>query len=774
MGAVPRRLVKRWRDLLAGVLVGLVPFAAYYRLWLSGPRAEHLFGDTNGQYWPDLVFFYRAFTRFQLPLWNPFERGGVSMLSEPEAGVLYPLNWLLAAFGAVIGGMPFVMIEIKACLHLAIGGAALFAWLRRRGLGAGAAAVGGVVYELGPYTAGNAYFSLVWPQAWLPVLMLSADWLLEGGGVLAAMATAAATFLVVVAGSPPTAFYVALVAVPYVALRAALVARREGLRPWLARTRGPLLLAALLAALACYPSVRGTFEAMRASARAVRTFAYVSESPLPTREWLGVALRAASGGYVYVGLPSLMLAALGLARWRARAEALLFGALGLFGLLLMFGAATPVLGWFYDAVPPCRLFRICVRYVFLIQVSVSVLAAHGFAALSEIRPPALRRPSRTLRGRVLLAASLALPLAVTLALVVEAIRRAAGAPRLTEDLHWLLLGGAVTIGIAIVTALRPRFAPALGAVMALVVAVDLGAMAHRAGVQHQGRFDARSTVVSGEWVARMQAEADTDRIFGEFGLAWRPGPRLGLRDLRGYLVALIGQRMLDVYAQIEQSAAASRPVQRAVATALGPPVSRPLAQLRQERRRHRGHRASRGRRVRGRRTGTVCLLGAGGARRADGRGGPHRPREPRSPRGARSGRRGRGRRRPRTPHGPRAARGGQAREPYPVVDALHGRRSLGGLPGRQRDMVSRLAGPGRRPRGARIARERHHAGPRSARGQARRRGALPPRIRALSARAGAGRLAGDPWLGGGSCGATPPRSRRGLSAGAGLRPFIMR
>ncbi len=527
--------------MLRAALLGLAPFVAYYRLWLSGPRAEHLFGDTNGQYWPDLVFFYRAFTHFQLPLWNPFERGGVSMLSEPEAGVLYPLNWLLAAFGAVLGGMPFVMIEIKACLHFAIGGVALFAWLRRRGLTASAAAIGGVVYELGPYTAGNAYFSLIWPQAWLPVLMLSADWLLEGGGALAAMATAAAGFLVVVAGSPPTAFYVALVALPYVGLRAVLVARREGVREWFVRTRGPLLLAMLLTALACYPSVRGTFEAMRASARAVRTFAYVSESPLPTREWLGLALRAASGVYVYIGLPSLMLAALGLTRWRARAEAALFGALGALGLLLMFGAATPVLHWFYDAVPPCRLFRICVRYVFLIQVAVSVLAAHGFAALSELRAP---------QRRVFFAASLGLPLAAGSVLVVAAMLRASDAPKLTEDLHWLLLGAAMTSAIALVTALWPRLSPSLGVAMTLVVAIDLGTMAHRAGVQHPGRFDAGSTVVSDEWVTPMKAEADADRIFGEFGLAWRPGPRLGLRDLRGYLVALVSQRLLDVYAQI--------------------------------------------------------------------------------------------------------------------------------------------------------------------------------------------------------------------------------
>ena len=129
---MPSRLLNRWRDAVALALVGLVPFGTYWRLWVAGRRAEYLYGDTCGLYWPDLVYLYRAFTHLQLPLWNPFERGGVSMLSEPEAGVLYPLNWLLVAIGAVSGGMPFVMIEVKACMHLAIGGVAMFALLRRR------------------------------------------------------------------------------------------------------------------------------------------------------------------------------------------------------------------------------------------------------------------------------------------------------------------------------------------------------------------------------------------------------------------------------------------------------------------------------------------------------------------------------------------------------------------------------------------------------------------------------------------------------------------
>ncbi len=44
----------------------------------------------------------------------------------------------------------------------------------------------------------------------------------------------------------------------------------------------------------------------------------------------------------------------------------------------------------------------------------------------------------------------------------------------------------------------------------------------------------------------MQSEVAQDRVFAEFGLAWNAGNRLGLRDLRGYSVALNSQRLVDL------------------------------------------------------------------------------------------------------------------------------------------------------------------------------------------------------------------------------------
>ena len=488
-----------WEEstLISAALLTLLPFAAYYRLWLTGPGAAYLAGDTNGTYWSDLAFLYRAIVHGQLPLWNPFERGGMPAIADPEAGVLYPVNWALAALGAAFGGVPFVLIEIKACLHLAIGGAAMFVFSRRRGLSPSAAVVGGVVYELGPFTIGHAYYSFVWPPAWLPAAMAAADWLLEGGGALAAAAVAAGTFLVVVAGSPPTAFYCALIAVPYFCVRAAGMVRREGLRPFLARVGGPLATAGLLTVVSCYPNVRATFEAMQHSERAVRTFAFLAKrggftanSVIPAR----LILRGYHAPDIYLGFPAPLLAVVGAVRAPRRAEAATFALLAVFGFALMLGDATPLLRWLFDWVPPFpALSQTACDTCSSSRPLIALPAAHGFDALFELRPCS-------------------------------------------------------SIDIKADTPARAW----IGAVVALLIAIDLGSTVYDVTTTREGRFDPSAASVSAAWVPRLVRTSDAYRVYSEFGLPWRPGSRLGLRDMRGYTSPLTMKRLFDVYGRLRE------------------------------------------------------------------------------------------------------------------------------------------------------------------------------------------------------------------------------
>ena len=55
-------------------------------------------GDTLFYIYPYWEHRARAFLSGQIPLWNPYIFMGSPFLANPQAGVLYPLNWLLTPF----------------------------------------------------------------------------------------------------------------------------------------------------------------------------------------------------------------------------------------------------------------------------------------------------------------------------------------------------------------------------------------------------------------------------------------------------------------------------------------------------------------------------------------------------------------------------------------------------------------------------------------------------------------------------------------------------
>ncbi|SVD87653.1 uncharacterized protein METZ01_LOCUS440507, partial [marine metagenome] len=55
-------------------------------------------GDTLYYIYPYWEHRARTFLSGQIPLWNPYIFMGSPFLANPQAGVLYPPNWLLTPF----------------------------------------------------------------------------------------------------------------------------------------------------------------------------------------------------------------------------------------------------------------------------------------------------------------------------------------------------------------------------------------------------------------------------------------------------------------------------------------------------------------------------------------------------------------------------------------------------------------------------------------------------------------------------------------------------
>ena len=103
-------------------------------------------GDAFLYFYPYWDYRARVLLSGHLPLWNPYLFMGAPFLANPQAGVLYPLNWPLVFFPVPLA----VKISILAHLILALVGAQLFA---RRALGQSslAALLSALLFTLGGY-----------------------------------------------------------------------------------------------------------------------------------------------------------------------------------------------------------------------------------------------------------------------------------------------------------------------------------------------------------------------------------------------------------------------------------------------------------------------------------------------------------------------------------------------------------------------------------------------------------------------------------------------
>ena len=134
---------------VACVATGAILFA----LAFTSPVLAHFsrIGEVND--WDRLldmqwVPFYTVSHFHQLPLWNPYECGGVPLLGNPQSRFLSPFFLLHLLFGPVIG------FHLEIILHLAIAWSGGYVLARVQGLSPLASTLCGSIY------AGSSWFSL--------------------------------------------------------------------------------------------------------------------------------------------------------------------------------------------------------------------------------------------------------------------------------------------------------------------------------------------------------------------------------------------------------------------------------------------------------------------------------------------------------------------------------------------------------------------------------------------------------------------------------------
>lgn len=399
--------------------------------------------------------------RGELPLWNPYSCSGLPLLATLQAGVFYPPAWLALVLPAKIA------LEVRVLAETVLAGGFAAALFHRWSGSRAAGVLGGLLYVFACVLGQGFWPPSVSALVWLPPILACVDALCRGWSARWWCLLVACTALQLVAGFPQFAVYTWYLAGPWALVRLASL-RWRGTVSWsIAAARAGALAAGILVAagvagVQLLPSLELVAESQRAVPLSREQVHYrPGEVPLSPAGVLANAVdpspKLVSLGYGpgagYLGIPTLLLAALGVAAgWRSARTWLLLG-LGGAALVLSGGFLGPAPGLYalFAALPTGGMFRDPERLRLLSFLSVIALAVLGFARLDR----GARQAGRGERIGALVLVSLA---ALAIALVGQegAAVRAAGAAALVG----LAIGGsgapgrarAAAVGLLVLTA----------------------------------------------------------------------------------------------------------------------------------------------------------------------------------------------------------------------------------------------------------------------------------------------------------------------------------
>ena len=387
----------------ADLLLRMEPFRAHAAEY-GFERVQNPMLDPIQQHWPWRKFAAEQVRQDQVPLWNPYMGCGAPFLANNQSAPFYPETWLFylldvdAAFGWA------------ALMYMLLAGWGMYWYLRTIACRPLAAVTGALAFMLCGFAVGwMAYPTLRSVPAWLPLMLVGYEKMLQGEARPWWLLSALAVGMQFLAGHLQISSFVLLVFIGYVvfgALRQADTALRWRMVGYGA---GALLIGCMIGAVQVLPVVELVQMASRTAHPYdyIRRFALVPASlltglmpdlfgnPVDYNYW-GEHLVTVGRAYLetvwYVGVATLLLAAMGIALWRRQLTWFWLGVV-LVGAGLAWGTWLYWLA--YQVLPPIRTLPGISRAVIVVDVGLAVLAAMGVEAI--LRAIEARQASRVLR-----------------------------------------------------------------------------------------------------------------------------------------------------------------------------------------------------------------------------------------------------------------------------------------------------------------------------------------------------------------------------------------
>lgn len=365
-------------------------------------------------FWPNIEYIKQTLSEFGMPpLWRTLIFSGSPFDVDPQSGIWYLPNLVHLIFPAAVG------FNLLFMLHTIAGGWGMRLWAQSSGISRAGAWLAAFAYAFTPRTfshLGFGHVGLVYAAAYIP-------WVLWAGGEVGrGRWRRAGAFGLALGGQiilhPQLALYTGAVAGVYaLALIFAEHRRTTGPTPWKAIIGGGVLastLALAVSAAQLLPMLRFAPLSARAHLESAKTVV----SSLPLRYLWGLILadhRGFMDYMLYVGLPVLALAVLGINRRRRCCGGWFWGIFVGLALLYALGDNAPLYGWMARILPLQTWLRAPARIWFLAAAALAFLAGGG---MDRLVAGARGRGRRALNLSAAALGSLSLGLGLGYALVV--------------------------------------------------------------------------------------------------------------------------------------------------------------------------------------------------------------------------------------------------------------------------------------------------------------------------------------------------------------------
>ncbi|MYD08488.1 MAG: YfhO family protein [Chloroflexi bacterium] len=354
----------------------------FWRLFtpIASDQASLAKGDFSGQFVAFGAYQFERMSHGEIPLWNPYNNGGLPFIADTQAAAFYPPRWLTIGLSALGGGWSYNSLQLEMTLHVLLYSLLMYLFVRRLTLrdprSPLAAFCAAIIIGYGGYTTGYPPLQLAVLEAaiWLPLALL---------GVLEATRRGrmAPTFIALagfglgmswLAGHPQTSWFSTYLIAAWLAYRAYV--ERVGWRVFL----GGLALLAVIAFGVTAVTLLPGLEYLLLTAREELGFA-AKGNGFPIRDIAQFVFPGAVSQWspLFVGLPALFFAAVAVFRNQGDSRFWLLAAF--IGLLHSLGENSAFYSLTYNFVPGLRFFRGQERAAFVVANSLAILAGLGIA-----------------------------------------------------------------------------------------------------------------------------------------------------------------------------------------------------------------------------------------------------------------------------------------------------------------------------------------------------------------------------------------------------------